>query len=79
MTCVTVYCIVFIHLCSASLSMNLSEVLPVQVCLAMREKTGLRGERKMRIDYQRLWWNGLQGEVHSTKRDQWMQRISIEP
>jgi len=28
----------------------------------------------MRIDYQRGWWNGLQGEVYSTKKDQWMQK-----
>ena len=33
----------------------------------------------MRIDYQRRWWSGLQGEAYSTKRDQAMLRISIEP
>jgi len=35
--------------------MSLSEALPV--CLAMREKDILRGEIKMRIGYQRGWWN----------------------
>jgi len=33
----------------------------------------------MRKDYQRGWWNGLQKETYSRKRNPWLQRISIEP
>jgi len=28
------------------------------------------GERKMRNNYQKGWWSGLEGEVYSLQRDQ---------
>jgi len=56
--------------------MSLSEAFPVH--LTLREKDRFWGEIKVRRrNYQRRWWNRLQDEFYSTKRDLWMQGISI--